>query len=62
MIFVVHDAARWGRSLSVVRAVDAEGARRIAGAGPGAEVTEIQPDGASAVLWSLEESPDSRRD
>lgn len=61
MLFVVSERS-WGYSFSVVRADDAEQAKRLACVGEEAEVIPLSEEGPPAVLWQEDESPDTPRE
>jgi hypothetical protein len=66
MLFIVVDRARWGKSVSVIRAENEDEALRLAGVSkpgdPRVEVFQLLDGGPSAVLWCEDESPDTPRD
>lgn len=59
-LFLVSDSSYWSFSVNVVRAATAEEARALVTTDPNFDVTLLDPDGAPGILWSYENSPDSR--
>lgn len=63
MMYLIVDNDRWGRSMNIVRASSQEEAIQLACPGSRRfEITELPEEGASAIVWSHDESPDTPRD
>jgi len=61
-LFLVRDSDRWGYSLNVVRAMDAEAAKAlVAPKSRVIEAIELPIEGAPAIVWCHDESPDTPR-
>lgn len=65
-LFLVTDNDRWGYSVNVVRARDAEAASRLVSPrkypNPSVHVEQVPDGNLPAILWCKDESPDSERE
>jgi len=63
-LFLVIDHDRWGWSHNVVRAATETDAAKLVGVASWpsdrVEITELSNEGPEALLWSHDESPDTR--